>query len=87
MTRGPRQHYDVYKDTFDYLYANEPMSLLVLTAHCHFGGRPLMSAVLNQLPRYFAQFPDVCARHGELAQWALDRDTDEVTYPQRFFTG
>jgi len=83
---SPRQYFDVYKDTFDYLYTNEPMSLLTLTVHCHFGGRPLMAAVLSQLLRYFAQFPDVWfARHRELAQWALEGDFDEVTYAQRFF--
>ena len=48
MWLSPQQYYDVYKDTFDYLHQHEPMSLLVMTVHCHFGGRPLMSAVLNR---------------------------------------
>ena len=83
---SPRQYYDVYKDTFDYLYANEPMALMVMTVHSHFGGRPLMAAVFDKLLTYFAQFPDVWfARHRELAQWALDSGSDEVTYAQRFF--
>jgi len=83
---SPRQYYDVYKDTFDYLYANEPMSLMVMTAHCHFSGRPLMAAVVDKLLGYFAQFPDVWfARHRELAQWALDSEYDEVGYARRFF--
>ena len=82
----PRQYYDVYRDTFDYLYDNEPMSLMVMTVHCHFGGRPLMASVFNELLGYFGQFPDVWfARHRELAQWALDSEFDEVTYAQRFF--
>jgi len=37
---SPRQYYGVYKDTFDYLHANEPMSFEVMTVHCHFGGLP-----------------------------------------------
>lgn len=83
---SPRQYYDVYKDTFDYLYRREPMSLLVLTVHCHFGGRPLMSAVFDQLLRYFSQFPDVWfARHNELARWAIEGEVDEITNAQRFF--
>jgi len=83
---SPRQYYDVYKDTFDYLYTHEPMSLMVMTVHCHFGGRPLMAAVFNKLLRYFSQFPEVWfARHSELARWALEQETDEVTYAQRFF--
>lgn len=83
---SPRQYHDVYRDAFDYLYAHEPMSLLVLTVHCHFGGRPLMAAVLDQLLQHFARFPGVWfARHGELARWALASETDEITYAQRFF--
>jgi allantoinase len=83
---SPRQYFDVYKDTFDYLHANEPMSLMVMTAHCHFSGRPLMAAVLDKPLAYFGQFPDVWfARHCELAQWALDSEFDDVTYARRFF--
>ena len=83
---SPQDYHSVYKDTFDYLYAREPMSLLVMTVHCHFGGRPLMSAMLDRLLRYFAQFPDVWfARHSELARWALAGDADEITNAQRFF--
>ena len=83
---SPQDYHNVYKDTFDYLYAREPLSLMVMTAHCHFGGRPLMSAMLDKLLRYFAQFPDVWfARHSELARWALEGDADEITNAQRFF--
>jgi allantoinase len=83
---SPRQYHDVYCDAFDYLYAHEPMSLLVLTVHCHFGGRPLMAAVFDRLLRRFSRFPGVWfARHGELARWALASGTDEISYAQRFF--
>jgi hypothetical protein len=62
------------------------LSLLVMTVHCHFGGRPLMSAMLDKLLRYFAQFPGVWfARHRELAHWALEGYADEITNAQRFF--
>jgi peptidoglycan/xylan/chitin deacetylase (PgdA/CDA1 family) len=83
---SPQDYHSVYKDTFDYLYAREPLSLLVMTVHCHFGGRPLMSAMLDKLLRYFAQHTDVWfARHNELAQWALEGDADQITNAQRFF--
>ncbi|OGA37406.1 MAG: hypothetical protein A3G24_04130 [Betaproteobacteria bacterium RIFCSPLOWO2_12_FULL_62_13] len=60
---------------------------MVMTVHCHFGGRPLMAAVFDKLLRYFSQFPDVWfARHRELAQRALDQEAEEVTYAQRFFS-
>jgi allantoinase len=84
---SPRDYFDVYKGAFDYLYKHEPMSLLNLAVHCHSGGRPLMMAVIAELLEYFSQFPDVWfTTHGEIAQWAMSQDVDEVTYKERFFT-
>lgn len=81
-----RDWYDVYRDTFDYLYANEPMSYLNITMHCHFGGRPLMAAQVDRILKYIRGFPGVwIARHDELAQWIKDNDIAEWTNQQRFF--
>jgi len=45
---------------------------LNLTVHCHFGGRPLMSAMLHELLRYMKGFSEVWfARHDEVARWTL----------------
>jgi allantoinase len=86
LRANPRDLYDTYKGTFDYLVANETMGLIVMVIHCQFGGRPLISAVLNELLAGFARSPDVWfARHEELAQWALAADVDEHTYQSRFF--
>ncbi len=83
---SPQDYYNVYRDTFDYLYRRELLSLLVLTVHCHFGGRPLMSAQLDKLLAYFSQFPGVWfARHNELARWALAGNADGITNAKRFF--
>ena len=62
MRAPPRDLYDVYEGTFDYLYANEPMGLIVIVVHCQFGGRPLITAVLQEVLKYIAGFPDVCSR-------------------------
>ena len=81
-----RDLFDVYKGTFDYLEANEPMGLMVMVLHCQFGGRPLVSAVVEEILKYVAKSPNVWfARHSELAQWALDSEIDEHTYRSRFF--
>ena len=86
MRASPRDLFDVYKGTFDYLHQNEPMALLVLVIHCQFGGRPLITAVLQEVLKYIAQFPDVWfARHEELGRWALAADVDEHGYQSRFF--
>jgi peptidoglycan/xylan/chitin deacetylase (PgdA/CDA1 family) len=74
LRSSPRDFYNVYKDTFDYLYKHEAPSLLNLTVHAHFGGRPLMSAMLHELLRYMKGFPDTrFARHDEVARWVLEQ--------------
>jgi peptidoglycan/xylan/chitin deacetylase (PgdA/CDA1 family) len=87
VLRGnPRDWYDVYKDTFDYLYANEPTSLLNITMHCHFGGRPLMAAQVAQILKYISGFPGAwLVRHDELAEWIKANNIAEWTNEQRFF--
>jgi peptidoglycan/xylan/chitin deacetylase (PgdA/CDA1 family) len=86
MRASPRDLFDVYKGTFDYLYENEPMALLVFVIHCQFGGRPLITAVLQEVLQYISRFPDVWfARHEELGRWALAADVDEHSYASRFF--
>ncbi|MFZ1922509.1 MAG: polysaccharide deacetylase family protein, partial [Xanthobacteraceae bacterium] len=71
MRASPRDLFDAYKGTFDYLSENEQMSLLVLVIHCQFGGRPLMTAVVQEILKYIGKSPDVWfARHEELANWA-----------------
>jgi peptidoglycan/xylan/chitin deacetylase (PgdA/CDA1 family) len=73
LRSSPRDFYNVYKDTFDYLYQQEAPSLINLTVHTHFGGRPLMSAMLHELLLYMRGYPDVWfARHDEVARWTLD---------------
>src|SRR6185295_16614981 len=80
LRSSPRVFYNVYKDTFDYLYKYETPGLINLTVHAHFGGRPMMSAMLHELLRYMKGFPDVWfPRHDEVARWtlaSLDRDRD-----------
>jgi peptidoglycan/xylan/chitin deacetylase (PgdA/CDA1 family) len=73
VLRGsPRDFYQVYRDTFDFLYKNEGPSLINLTVHAHFGGRPLMSAMLSELLQYMKGFREVWfARHDEVARWIL----------------
>jgi len=74
LRSSPRDFYNVYKDTFDYLYRYEAPSLINLTVHAHFGGRPLMSAMLHELLKYMRGHPDVWfARHDEVARWTIEQ--------------
>jgi len=87
VLRGnPRDWYDVYQDTFDYLYRNEPTSFLNVTVHCHFGGRPLIAAQVDRILKYIRGFPDIwIVRHDDLAQWILNNRIGEWTNGERFF--
>jgi len=87
VLRGnPRDWYDVYQDTFDYLHRNERTSYLNITVHCHFGGRPLIAAQIDRILKYIRAFPDVwIVRHDELAQWVLDNGIREWTNGERFY--
>ena len=74
LRSSPRDFYNVYKDTFDYLYQHEAPGLINLTMHTHFGGRPMMSAMLHELLRYMKGFSDVWfPRHDQVASWVLSQ--------------
>ena len=80
----PTTLWNVYKETFDYLYLREPPAFLVLSMHCHNGGRPLMTAVFDKIFRYMAQFPDVWfASYAEIARWVLDTQREAETHARR----
>lgn len=86
LRANPRDWFEVYKDTFDYLYANEPMGFLNITLHCHFGGRPLMAAQFDRILKYIRGFPGTwIVRHDELADWVKANKITEWTNDQRFF--
>lgn len=76
VLRGsPRDFFDVYKNTFDFLYRHEQPSLVNVTVHAHFGGRPLISAMLRELLQYMRAFSDAWfARHDEVARWVLKQN-------------
>lgn len=73
VLRGsPRDFLNVYKDTFDYLYASDSPEMINLTVHAHFGGRPMISAMLVKILEYMKGFSNVWfARHDEVAKWVL----------------
>ena len=74
---NPRAYYEVYADTFDYLYRREPGALLHLAIHAHFGGRPLVSAMLDRILDHFQRFAGVWfARHSEVARHTAQEDLD-----------
>lgn len=88
VLRGqPRGYFEVYKDTFEYLLEHEPMGLIHIGFHSHFGGRPLMTAMFDKLLKLFSSHSDVWfPGHNRMAQWVLDQEDDQLTYAKRFFS-
>jgi peptidoglycan/xylan/chitin deacetylase (PgdA/CDA1 family) len=65
--------WDVYKETFDYLYRHESPAFLALSMHCHFGGRPMIAAIFEKIFEYMREHDGVWfASYGEIARWVLD---------------
>jgi peptidoglycan/xylan/chitin deacetylase (PgdA/CDA1 family) len=86
LRQAPRAWLDVFRDTFDYLYRNEPTAYLNLTLHGNFGGRPLIAAMFDKILEYMKGFPGVWfVRHDELARFVMEKQIDEWTYEERFF--
>ena len=86
LRASPMDFFTVYKETFDYLHANEPMGLLHIGFHCHFGGRPMMSAMLHKVLGYLKGFPDVWfTRHSQVAQWYDSQKIDDPSYASARF--
>ena len=86
VLRGaPDSWFNCYKDMFDYQYHNEPGSVINITMHGNFGGRPLMSAQLDRLLTYIGQHDDVwMPRHDELARWVDQHGSEETPYQHRY---
>jgi len=82
----PRNYYDVYKETFDDLYAHEPMALINIGIHSHFGGRPMMAAMFRRILDYMRSFPEVWfPRHEEIARWMIAEGIENPSFAGRFF--
>jgi len=85
LRASPRDYYDAYVETFDYLRAHERLGLLHIAIHGHFGGRPLMSAMFSKLLEHLSKQPDVWfARHEEVVEWFSALGVDRISAEQRF---
>jgi hypothetical protein len=86
VQRGhPRAYFEVYADTFDYLRAHEHGALLHVAIHAHFGGRPLVAAMLQKMLDHFGRHADVWfAPHAEIARHAAAQALDEPALTAHF---
>jgi len=84
LRASPRDYYDAYADTFEYLYSQERLGLVNIGIHGHFGGRPLMSAMFSKVLEHLSGFSDVwLATHGEIVDWFSALGVDEIPAAQQ----
>lgn len=71
VLRGnPRDYSEVYEDQLDYLKKHEPLGLLHVGMHCHFGGRSLMGASIDRVLHHLTSAGGLwLATHDEVADW------------------
>ncbi|HYC44181.1 MAG TPA: polysaccharide deacetylase family protein [Burkholderiales bacterium] len=85
LRASPRDYYDAYVETLDYLSENERLGLVNVAIHGHFGGRPLMSAVFARLVAELSKRSDVwIASYGEIAEWFTALGVDRIPAAERF---
>jgi peptidoglycan/xylan/chitin deacetylase (PgdA/CDA1 family) len=85
LNGSPFDLFTTYQNTFDFLHQEEPNSYLNIVIHCHFGGRPLISAVFDKVLKYIKQFPDVWfPTHEELSNRIIERNIKEINSIDRF---
>ena len=65
--------WDIYRETFDYLYREGQPAFLVLAIHSHFGGRPTVAAMFDKILAHIGRHAGVWhATYAEIAQWVRD---------------
>ena len=65
--------WDIYRETFDYLYRDGQPALLVLSIHSHFGGRPTVAAMFDKIFAHIGRHPEVWpATYAGIARWVKD---------------
>jgi len=85
---NPLDIWEIYKETFDYLREREPPAFLALSMHCHYGGRPLVTAVFEKIFGYMRRHDDVWfASFGDIARWVMDTQAGADTHARRLLKG
>ena len=85
LRSSPRDYYDAYVETFEYLRSHERLGLINMAAHGHFGGRPLMSAMVAKVVEHLKGQPDVWfTTHEEIARWFAGLGIERIPTQQRF---
>ena len=85
LKSNPRDYFEVYQNQFNYHQEQEPLGLVHLACHSHFGGRPLVANIFDKILAFFGGHKNVWyPSPTELAQWMNDNKLDAFPYSARF---
>ena len=56
LRSNPMDYFEVYQNQFIYHQEQEPLGLVHLACHSHFGGRPLVANVFDKILAYFGGY-------------------------------
>jgi hypothetical protein len=80
VLRGnPHDYVEVFRDMLKHYREGEPLGLFHAGVHCHFGGRPLMGASINEVFQQISAAADVwVASHAEVVSWFKQQNVDRI---------
>ncbi len=85
LRASPKDYSDAYEGLLEYTRAHEPLGLVNIGMHCHFGGRPLMGASIEKVFRSVASASDVWkTTHDGVATWFADRGVKRLNASAMF---
>lgn len=85
LRASPRDYVEAYDGMIGQARDHDPLGLVNVGMHCHFGGRPLMAPAIEQVISRLTDSDDFwIARHSEVADWFLAHDVDRLDCGELF---
>jgi peptidoglycan/xylan/chitin deacetylase (PgdA/CDA1 family) len=78
LRASPSDYVSAYDGMIRQARTHEPLGLVHVGMHCHFGGRPLMAAAIDEVLTRL-KFPDIwLATHNDVAAWFEAQKIDRI---------
>ena len=79
LRASPVDYSEAYESVIKYTCENEPLGLINVGMHCHFGGRPLMGGSIEKVLGCLAKTQGIWnATHGEIVTWFENQNVDAL---------
>ena len=85
LRASPVDYSDAYDSVIKYTCEHEPLGLINIGMHCHFGGRPLMGGSIDKVLGYLAKTPGIWnTTHAAVATWFEQQKVDVLDKAELF---